>query len=104
MNGGKNCPRCHEDIGVWAIPLGSYINHLHCPHCDLGIYYENGFIISLLKFTLVVLGLVLLYWIDHWLDWPLEGIGLGMFLLGWVFLEWFIAQVLRETSNLRVRH
>ncbi len=104
MNGGKNCPRCHEDIGTWTIPLGSYINQLSCPHCELGMYYENGLTIILVKFVLVLFGLGLLYWIDHVMEWPLKGIGLGSFLLGWVFMEWFVAQILRETSNLRVRN
>jgi uncharacterized protein (DUF983 family) len=43
---GKHCPRCGEDIGVWAIVSAGLPSRLRCPHCRSRIEYQDagGFI------------------------------------------------------------
>lgn len=53
---GRHCPKCTEDIGIWAIVRAGLPNRIRCPHCQVRVRYQGirGLILALIVWTIVL--------------------------------------------------
>jgi ABC-type arginine transport system permease subunit len=96
MNGGKHCPACEKDIGLWPVLSAGLPTRVRCPHCKARLTYGNSFLLLLGVVAMVSLvGLMSYYLASHYLvsssriTNPLKfyGVVVALFLGLWIPVE-----------------
>jgi uncharacterized protein (DUF983 family) len=89
METDNNCPKCGEDIGIWAVFKATLPNRIYCPHCGARLEYGGtwGLIIFAIVASVFLLAFAALVWVnveDQISAWVASG---AIFLLGGALLE-----------------
>ena len=108
MGGGKHCPACGKDIGVWPIFSAGLPNRIWCPHCSRRLQYRGvGWLFLLLLVVLagIMVGayLLSLYVPSSQLLVRLMVFG-GVTLGAWVPVELAVTVLLRRKWRLTKVH
>jgi hypothetical protein len=89
MTGDNDCPKCDQNIGMWAVLRAPLPNRIYCPHCGTRLEYGGtwGLIVAASVLTIVLVlaaALVVNNIDDRVTSWVAAG---GVFLVGGMLLE-----------------
>ena len=100
MASGNECPECRCDIGLWAIMKAPTPNRFYCPNCRERLWYR-GIEGVIAVFAVILVGLFVAAFVAAWMTGfenvlTALGIGVGVFVIGFVLFELSYALVLRN--------
>jgi uncharacterized protein (DUF983 family) len=103
MGGGRHCPNCGNDIGIWPIFSATWPSLIWCPRCKSRLRYRNTALAmaALLVILIAIAAVVFMVVSSLATRWRMS-IWAVVMIISWVFVQLAVTWFLRNRRDLEL--